>query len=151
MQSRSYRSITRIGENNIIKKGFNAMAYTVEQKKRIEDILAAFKDYIDKNDNVDVVCSNKVGYVWIPIGEMERCMAHEIINEPGVLLLRLFSEIHYDIHSAAITDDETEHKLSDEEVNEIQHRINSYIEPMTDSKGYCEAYMEQFVHKLKEN
>lgn len=134
----------------ILKKGLNTMVYTAEQKKRIEDILAAFKDYIDANDNVDVVYSNKVGYIWVPIGEMEKCMAHEVVDEPGVLLLRLFSEIHYEVLDKGTKDDEDRTELTKDEIDEVQCRIYSYIEPMADSKGYCEAYMEQFVRKLKE-
>lgn len=126
------------------------MIYTAEQKKRIENILAAFRDYIDGSKEVDVVYSKKAGYVWIPIGEIAKSMVHEIIEEPGVLLLRLFSEIYLDVSRECIRDDEVRSELNSEEIAELQRRIESYINSMTDSRDYCQAYMEQYIRKLRE-
>ena len=42
-----------------------AMIYTEEVQKELDNILKAFKNYIDEQNYFDIVYSKKIGYVWI--------------------------------------------------------------------------------------
>ena len=41
------------------------MVYTPEEKKKIEEMMAVFEDYICHMPDYEILYSNKVGYLWL--------------------------------------------------------------------------------------
>ena len=65
------------------------MIFTAEEKKRIDNVMKAFGDYIREHKAFDIVYSNKVGYfrVWVPNMTYE---GPKPLNSVDALLEELF-------------------------------------------------------------
>ena len=124
------------------------MIYTEEEKKRIDNILLAFKSYIDENDVIDVVYSKKVGFIWIGAGECAKETCPVIIEGASVLLRLLFEEIECDIWKEKDPKYIEHNELIQDDVVEIRCRAEHYIESMTESKEYCQAYLDFFLEHI---
>ena len=124
------------------------MIYTEEEKKRIKNILLAFKAYIDENDVIDVVYSKKVGFIWIGAGECAKETCPVIIEGANVLLRLLFVEIECDIWKEKGLKDLALDKFTQDDIAEIRCRVEHYIKPMTENKEYCQAYLDFFLEQI---
>ncbi len=73
--------------------------YTEEQKLEIERVAAAFKDYIDPNPTIDILWSDKMGYILF-LGYMPKqdslVMLPELIRSPERLCSQLLYEAFHD-------------------------------------------------------
>lgn len=72
------------------------MYYSNDVKKRLDDILKAFKDYIDGQSCFDIVYSPKIGYIKFLV-DQPGVEEPEVINTPKDLLGILFNEIINDV------------------------------------------------------
>lgn len=73
--------------------------YTQKQKQEIDRVISVFSDYIHTNKNLDVVWSEKLGYVLLNISPDEDTliMEPELIEDGEHLLQLLLSEISLDV------------------------------------------------------
>ena len=73
--------------------------YTKEQKLEIERVAAAFKDYIEPNPTIDILWSDKMGYVLF-LGYMPEhdslVMQPDLIRSPERLCSQLLYEAFHD-------------------------------------------------------
>ena len=72
------------------------MIYTEEVRKKIENILKAFENYIDNQNHFDIVCSTKVGYLWVVVDDLGS-ETPERLDTPENLLDNLFNDIINDV------------------------------------------------------
>ncbi|WP_300764005.1 hypothetical protein, partial [uncultured Oscillibacter sp.] len=69
-----------------------AMIYTEEVQKELDNILKAFRNYIDEQNYFDIVYSKKIGYVWIVVDDPGAAGAEQL-DTPEALLDNLFNDI----------------------------------------------------------
>ncbi len=120
--------------------------YTSEQKAKIEKVHAAFQDYIQNSGYIDLLWSDKVGYVLLPLNpENEdgfRVEAEpELIESAEMLCERLFTEIFYDVINFSGKKHDTD-QADDEERAEVQRRLRPYIEKFPEYKSLAEPLYE---------
>ncbi len=125
------------------------MIYTTEQKRKLDDILKAFGDYIDGQNYFDIVYSKKVGYVWI------------VIDPPGEgsvpldtlesMLDNLFNDIINDVvaprESTSLTETLT---LTEREETECRRRITAILEQIEGGGAEYLEYLDEYIRDYQE-
>ncbi len=105
------------------------MLYTKEQKKELDEITEAFQEYLRASEYLELVWSDKIGYILLKINMSERNipLAPVIIEDGEMLCEELFNEIANDV--LEYTGNEHEMKDADPlERTEIKRRYQPYIE-----------------------
>lgn len=105
------------------------MLYTEEQKKELDDIAEVFQEYLRGSEYLELVWSDKIGYILLKISVSSRSipLAPVIIEDGKMLCEELFCEIANDV--LEYTGNEHERKNADPlERAEINRRYQPYIE-----------------------
>lgn len=105
------------------------MLYTEEQKKELDDIAEVFQEYLRGSEYLELVWSDKIGYILLKISVSSRSipLAPVIIEDVKMLCEELFCEIANDV--LEYTGNEHERKNADPlERAEIKRRYQPYIE-----------------------
>jgi ribosome-binding protein aMBF1 (putative translation factor) len=105
--------------------------YSPEEKEEIENVIAVFSEYIKESAYVDIVWSDKLGYVFlnIDLDNLSIDMEPIIIESADEMVQELLYEISNDVM------DSTSHEHSLEEVPldlrlEIESRFRPYLEKL---------------------
>lgn len=125
------------------------MTYTAEEKKQIEDVLAAFSRYIREHDYFDIVYSEKIGYLKITIEEDEEEGSYIRLGSLDALLCALYHEICNDVREECGTLWRQDASLRPEELDMVRQRIEQLLEHMTGGKDDCLDYLDQFLDELE--
>ena len=72
------------------------MIYTENVKKKLDNILKAFENYIDGQGYFDIVYSKKIGYAWIVVDPPGGAGAIQL-DTPEEMLDVLFNEVINDV------------------------------------------------------
>ena len=125
------------------------MIYTAEEKKRIDNIMAAFGEYIREHKEFDIVYSNKVGYfrVWV------KSMTYEgpkPLNSVDALLEELFFQISGDVRELKMVGYHDDIDLFPEEIIETRHRIEPILNSMTQDREYCLAKLDYYLEHVND-
>ena len=105
-----------------------AMIYTEEVQKELDNILKAFKNYIDEQNYFDIVYSKKIGYVWIVVDDPGSAGAEQL-DTPEALLNNLFNDIINDVVAPRESTHLNEtHALTENEEAECRRRITAILE-----------------------
>lgn len=128
------------------------MIYTDEGKKKLDAILEAFGEYIDKQSYFDILYSKKIGYVWI-LADYPGDAGAEVLDTPEKMLDHLFNEVINDVvndpeNKSHIPDSFT---LSEWEESEIRRRITALLEPLTEGKDDYLQFMDRYLKAYQEN
>lgn len=120
--------------------------YSEAQQSKIEKVRAAFQDYIQNSGYIDLLWSDKVGYVLLPLNpesedEIRVELEPELIESAEMLCERLFAEIFYDVINFSGKKHDTD-KADAEERAEVQRRLRPYIEKFPEYKSLAEPLYE---------
>ena len=105
------------------------MLYTKEQKKELEEMVTAFGDYLRDSEYLELVWSDKIGYILLKISVSSRSipLAPVIIEDGEMLCEELLCEIANDV--LEYTGNDHDRKNADPlERAEIRRRYQTYIE-----------------------
>ena len=108
------------------------IAYEPETKKAIEKVIDVFKDYILTSIHFDLLWSDKLGYIYIGIGNVRGSIGNTgccVVNCGEELFDKLVWELAVDImEEVGHTIDPTE--ATQLERREIERRIQPYLEQL---------------------
>lgn len=129
-----------------------AIQYTVAEEKRIKDVLAAFHEYTKGNRNFDIIFSSLYGYLWLPAtisndGQYKDGY-YNIIRTEQDLFNFLFWELHTDLIMELREKDLDKYRFDPEDIELLRHRVEAYVDNMSDSKGNCLSCLEQCINKV---
>lgn len=115
------------------------MLYTKEQKKELDEIVAAFESYLKDSEYLELVWSDKIGYILLKISMSDRSipLAPVIIEDGEMLCEELFSEIATDVLEYTGNDHERENADPLERA-EIKRRYEPYIERLPQYRQLAE-------------
>lgn len=107
------------------------MLYTKKQRADLEKIIEVFRDYLVGSRYLDLVWSDKVGYVLLKIStEYRQLEGESLIIEDGEELCReLFSEIVTDVLQESGSDHSSQ-EADSREAAEIARRLQPYLEQL---------------------
>lgn len=128
------------------------MIYKDEERKKLDAILKAFEEYIDRQSYFDIVYSKKIGYVWI-LADYPGDAGAVVLDTPEKMLDQLFNEVINDVINA---DENKTHipnalTLSEWEESEARRRIAVLLEPLTEDKDYYLQFMDRYLKVYQKN
>ena len=120
------------------------MIFTAEEKKRIDNVMAAFGDYIREHEDFDIVYSDKVGYfrIWVPQMTYE---APKPLNSVDAMLEELFFQISGDVWKLKLVGYHDDIDLYPEEIVEVRRRAESILNTMSQDREYCFAKLDYYL------
>ncbi|WP_300749353.1 hypothetical protein [uncultured Oscillibacter sp.] len=127
-----------------------AMIYTEEVQKELDNILKAFRNYIDEQNYFDIVYSKKIGYVWIVVDDPGAAGAEQL-DTPEALLDNLFNDIINDVvaprESAHLNE---AHALTESEEAECRRRITAILEQIEGGADEYLDYLDEYIKDYQE-
>ncbi len=127
-----------------------AMIYTEEVQKELDNILKAFKNYIDEQNYFDIVYSKKIGYVWIVVDDPGSAGAEQL-DTPEALLNNLFNDIINDVVAPRESTHLNEtHALTENEEAECRRRITAILEQIESRTDEYLEYLDEFLQDYQE-
>jgi len=122
------------------------MVYTEDLKRKLDNILKAFENYIDGQDYFDIVYSKKVGYIWIVVDHLD-CGVPEQLDTPEKMMDALFNDVINDVALAPNTPASFSDTLTEYEREESRRRIVAILESLGDDKEECLAYLDSYLKR----
>lgn len=123
------------------------MVYPADEKKKLDNILAAFDNYIRTHSYFDIVYSGKIGYVQIQLEEEELT----VIRSVQKLLDVLFNEIINDVRFDGGAGEHDSSALSEDDAEEARRRITEILAAMgPDGDDYLE-FLEEYLEEYPDN
>ena len=127
-----------------------AMIYTEEVQKELDNILKAFKNYIDEQNYFDIVYSKKIGYVWIVVDDPGSAGAEQL-DTPEALLNNLFNDIINDVVAPRESTHLNEtHALTENEEAECRRRITAILEKIEGDKAKYLEYLDEYIEDYQD-
>ena len=127
-----------------------AMIYTEEVQKELDNILKAFKNYIDGQNYFDIVYSKKIGYVWIVVDDPGAAGAGQL-DTPEALPDNLFNDIINDVvaprESAHLNE---AHALTESEEAECRRRITAILKQIEGGADEYLDYLDEYIKDYQE-
>ena len=127
-----------------------AMIYTEEVQKELDNILKAFRNYIDEQNYFDIVYSKKIGYVWIVVDDPGAAGAGQL-DTPEALPDNLFNDIINDVvaprESAHLNE---AHALTESEEAECRRRITAILEQIEGGADEYLDYLDEYIKDYQE-
>ena len=127
-----------------------AMIYTEEVQKELDNILKAFKNYIDEQNYFDIVYSKKIGYVWIVVDDPGAAGAEQL-DTPEALLDNLFNDIINDgvapRESAHLNET---HTMTESEEAECRRKIIAILETVEGGGAKYLEYLDDYIEDYQE-
>lgn len=113
------------------------MIYSKGEKRKLDNILSAFHDYIQSHTYFDILYSDKIGYVRMKVEDPDDGEGLIVIRSAVKMLDVLFNEIVNDVR---FTDQSKRHfseRLTEEEAGEARRRITDILKTMgSESESY---------------
>ena len=128
------------------------MIYKGEERKKLDAIFRAFEEYIDQQSYFDIVCSKKIGYVWI-LADCPGDAGTVLLDTPAKMLDRLFNEIINDVVNAEENKTHIPNALtlSEWEENEVRRRIAILLEPLAEDRDNYLQFMDRYLKAYQES
>ena len=127
-----------------------AMIYTEEVQKELDNILKAFRNYIDEQNYFDIVYSKNFGYVWFVVDDPGAAGAEQL-DTPEALLDNLFNDIINDVvaprESAHLNE---AHALTESEEAECRRRITAILEQIEGGADEYLDYLDEYIKDYQE-
>ena len=134
------------------EKGGNNTPYTEAEKRRIDNILKAFADFIREQDYFDILYSEKLGYVQLYTKQNETEPATVLKTAKEVadtLFYEVTSEVVYDPNNQRLEHDTL--KLSAYEEAESRRRLMEIVGAMEEDRDHWTAYIDTYLRDYQEN
>ena len=128
------------------------MVYTESTKRKLDEILKAFGNYIREQDYFDIVYSEKIGYVII-LSKHPGDAGAEQLDTPEKMLDVLFNEIILDVTNASEgkgCDADSSAPLAHEEA-ESRRRITAILETIIDGKEDYLRYLDDYLKEYQKS
>ena len=125
------------------------MIYTAEEKSRMDYLLATFGDYIRGNKRVDVVSSDKLGYIVMNIDKDEVQVLVQI-KTYDALLDNMFNQISDDVLALKLVGYHDDIELFPEEMVEVRRRAEPILNTMTQDREYCLAALDYYLEHVND-
>lgn len=127
------------------------MIYDENTKKKLDSILKAFSTYIEKQDYFDILCSKKVGYLWIVVDPPGGAGAEQL-DTPEDMLDLLFNEIINDVINSPEnkTHIPESRALTEWEEAESRRRITPILEQVEGGGAEYLKYLDEFIQDYQE-
>ena len=113
----------------------------VAKNAQMEKIADAFSGYIHRHPNLDLLWSEKVGYILLTVNpKTQKADGQESFRTAEGLAYRLFSEIITDV----IMETESEHEvwnLDEKELQEIEKRWAPFLDMLPEYGYICDAVL----------
>lgn len=123
------------------------MIYDENTKKKLDSILKAFSTYIEKQDYFDILCSKKVGYLWIVVDPPGGAGAEQL-DTPEDMLDLLFNDV---INSPENKTHIPESRaLTEWEEAESRRRITAILEQIEDGGTEYLEYLDEYLQNYQE-
>ena len=127
-----------------------AMIYTEEVQKELDNILKAFKNYIDEQNYFDIVYSKKIGYVWIVVDEPGAAGAEQL-DTPEAMLDNLFNDIINDVVAPRSTTHLNETRtMTESEEAECRRKITAILEQIEGGGAEYLEYLDEYIKDYQE-
>ncbi len=128
------------------------MIYTEAVRKELDNILKAFRDYIDSQDYFDVLYSKKVGYLWIVVDPPGGAGAKQL-ETPEDMLDVLFNEVINDVinspaNKTHIPDSRT---LTEWEEAESRRQLTAILEQVEGGRDEYLEYLDEYIMDYQED
>ena len=120
----------------------NHTPYTEAEKRRIDNILKAFANFIREQNYFDIVYSEKVGYVKILV-EMESEPASALATA-GEMLDTLCDEF---IAETVFSPQNPSHRLTEEAKTESRSRLMAIIAQIEEDREYYLDYVTRYIQE----
>lgn len=126
------------------------MIYSVKEKRRMDNILKVFDDYIANHTFFDIVYSDKIGYFRIQV-ENPDGEGLVVIHSLDKLLDVLFNEIINDILYAEGGEERDTAEMSEEEKDEARRRVAKMLESLSEDADYCLDLLNTYLKNYPNN
>lgn len=120
------------------------MIYSTSQKSRMDNILAAFQDYIQTHPSFDIVYSEKIGYIRLNVEDPD-AEDLTIIESVDDLLETLFNEIINDVRFGNKKKRRQSSNLSESDKIEIRRQITDILKTVTIESDHCLEFMDSYL------
>ena len=123
----------------------NHTPYTEAEKRRIDNILKAFANFIREQNYFDIVYSEKVGYVQLLTGRAE--------TEPATILKtaeELVDTLFYEVTNKVVYDPNNQRpnrdtlELSEYEESESRRLLTEIVDTMEEDRDCWTAYLDAY-------
>ena len=123
------------------------MCYTPEEMEAIENVIEIFQSYLVNEPRIDVVLSQKFGYLLLVCakGEDERIIKIEAHDD---LVWRLFWELSLAVRNLELDGEQISPELYPSEVKEMRRRVADMLDRSTQSTeltGEIRELLESFL------
>lgn len=111
--------------------------YSEKEMRKIEHVIRVFYNYLRDSNSVELLWSDKVGYLLIPI-DADRRIAGEgpkVILDAGSLVASLLKEIEKDVAA-----DAGRHRLSRKDYPELLRRTQDYLDQLPEYVVFAPAW-----------
>ncbi len=123
------------------------MVYTESEKRKLDNILNAFSDFIREQNYFDIVYSEKLGYIRILVRDyyLETPQTLATVQE---MLETLCYEI---VADAVFAPDNKQNRLTAEAETKIERRLTEIVRRMGEDKDCCLDYIDNYMKKYLED
>ena len=109
----------------------------VKRNTEMDRIVEAFSGYIHRHPNLDLLWSEKLGYVLLSIDTVRDCLyGTSIFSNAQKLACRLFNEVATDVILEQEDCDDISN-LNDEGREEVRQRWTPFLEMLPEYKNVC--------------
>lgn len=115
------------------------MTYSPEEKKRIDNLIAAFSKYIHNNELIDILYSEKLGFLVVFTEKRNGDGIFVVVQDYNYLLNFLCREVALDFIIEMDDDEETDYE-------EVLAKSSAILEPILNSLG---EDRERCINELK--
>ena len=125
------------------------MIYTAEEKKRIDNVLETFGEYIRQHEEFDIVYSDKSGYfrIWVKDMTVE---APYPIDSIETLLNEMFLQISSDVRALKMVGYHDDIDLFPEEIVVTRQRVTDILNTMSQDKEYCLERLDYYLEHVND-
>jgi len=121
------------------------MVYTPEEKQRMDGLMKVFGDYLAASESVDVVYSEKVGYVRLIIADHADSFFFKIYGFDDMLEM-FFSDALYDEVREVYYKDMTNRDM---DYDGIYNRLKVYVDAMGEEREHALKKLDEFIEKWR--
>lgn len=108
------------------------MIYTPEEKSRIDNLLSAFKGYIKNNPNIDILSSEKSGYIHLLLEKPHPTACY--IPNATMLFVWLLHDVTDEVQSVFMCGEHTNTDIFPEEVEESRKRLQQHLSSLPEEQ-----------------
>ena len=123
------------------------MVYTPEEKQRMDDLLKVFGEYLASNEDVDVVYSEKIGYIRLILAHRGDPFYFELPTYDRMLEMFYFDILSDEVYLAREQNRNLTNQTMDFSIP--YDRIKAYVDTMGADREYALHMLDKFIERWK--